>query len=139
MGLSFNSSTIERSKSARFAVIIILAATVLAACGSAPAVSQIGPQQYQQEFGSANDHLLIDVRTPEEFASGHIPGAVNISLQTLPDRLDEIPAGQPVVVYCRTGNRSATVSEILISNGYDDVYDLGGIQDWIAKGYAVEY
>lgn len=139
MSLKYRLSTIELSNPARFAVGIILAATVLAACGSAPVVSQIGPQQYQQEFGAANDHLLIDVRTPEEFASGHIPGAVNISLQTLPDRLDEIQAGQPLVVYCRTGNRSATASEILISNGYEEVYDLGGMQDWIAKGYAVEY
>ncbi|MFP3853800.1 MAG: rhodanese-like domain-containing protein [Anaerolineales bacterium] len=133
------SNTRYQSNTAKLALVLILAATVLAACGSAPAVSLIGPQQYRQEFGSGTSHLLIDVRTPEEFASGHIPGAVNISLQTLPDRLDEIPTGQPLVVYCRTGNRSATAAEILILNGYNSVYDLGGIQSWIAQGYAVEY
>lgn len=101
-------------------------------------VQRIAPAQYQQQFSTANrPHLLLDVRTPQEFASGHIPGAVNISLQTLQSRLSEIPRDQPIVVYCRSGNRSVTASEILAQAGYTDLYDLGGIIAWSAQGLPV--
>ena len=89
---------------------------------------KISPQQYQSTYISeSNEHLLVDVRTPEEFASGHIAGAVNIPLQELPDRLSEIPTDKAVVVYCRSGNRSAQASNILTSNNYTNIYDMGGI------------
>lgn len=97
----------------------------------------ISPANYQQEFTS-KQHVLLDVRTPEEFATGHIPGAVNISVETLASHLDEVPTDQPVVVYCRSGNRSAQAADILTSAGYKSVYDLGGILTWSAQGYPVE-
>ncbi|KAA3644611.1 MAG: rhodanese-like domain-containing protein [Chloroflexi bacterium] len=107
--------------------------------GSTVAASQlIDPQQYQEQFGSGTDHLLLDVRTPEEFASGHIEGAVNINVETLASRLDEVPTDVPVVIYCRSGNRSATASQILVGAGYEGVYDLGGIQTWVAQGLPVK-
>jgi rhodanese-related sulfurtransferase len=99
----------------------------------------IDAQTYNKPFVDGEDHLLIDVRTPEEFASGHIPGAINISVQSLPDRLDEVPNDETIVVYCRTGNRSATATDILVDAGYAPVYDLGGIVDWVSAGYPVEY
>jgi rhodanese-related sulfurtransferase len=99
----------------------------------------ITPLDYQLDFGESTAHLLIDVRTPEEFDSGHIQDAINISVETLPDRLTEVPGDLPIVVYCRSGNRSATAARILVSAGYQPVYDLGGIQTWIAEGYPVEY
>lgn len=109
------------------------------AAQTASAVQDIAPAQYQQQFAqAAAPHLLLDVRTPEEFNSGHIPGAVNISVETLADRLSEVPRDQPVVVYCRSGNRSATAAQILAEAGYADVYDLGGITTWAAQGLPVE-
>ena len=99
----------------------------------------INAEQYNQRFIDGEDHVLVDVRTPEEFATGHIPGAINISVQTLPDRLNEIPADETIVVYCRSGNRSATATDILVNAGYAPVYDLGGIQDWVIAGYPVEF
>ena len=105
---------------------------------SVTASQLIDPQEYEEQFGNGGDHLLLDVRTPEEFASGHIEGAVNINVETLASRLDEVPQDAPVVVYCRSGNRSATASQILVGAGYEGVYDLGGIQTWIAQGYPVE-
>lgn len=102
-------------------------------------VQKIAPAAYQTQFGdSAQDHLLVDVRTPEEFASGAIPGAVNIPLQELEQHLDEIPTGSPVVVYCRSGNRSAQASAILRKAGYSRIYDLGGIRAWQAAGLPVQ-
>lgn len=108
-------------------------------CAQETATRQaISPVAYQQQFAeSGAEHLLIDVRTPEEFASGHIEGAVNIPVDALAGRLSEVPAGQPIVVYCRTGNRSATASQILADAGYTDIYDLGGLQGWISQGFPV--
>lgn len=99
----------------------------------------ITPLDYQQEFGESAPHLLIDVRTPEEFASSHILNAINISVETLPDRLNEVPGNLPIVLYCRNGNRSATAARILVFAGYQPVYDLGSIQTWVNEGYPVEY
>jgi rhodanese-related sulfurtransferase len=127
-------------------LLILLGIAVLTACAppaevAAPEIISglIDADQYNQRFVDGEDHLLIDVRTPEEFASGHIPGAINISVQTLPDRLSEIAEDQTIVVYCRSGNRSATATDILVAAGYAPVFDLGGIQDWVSAGYPVEY
>lgn len=104
-----------------------------------PQSGLIGPQQYQSEFAEAGTpHLLVDVRTPQEFNSGYIEGAVNIPLQNLTQRLDEIPADQPVVLYCRSGNRSSTAARMLTNAGYDQVYDLGGVIDWQAQGLPLQ-
>ncbi|MCL4859979.1 MAG: rhodanese-like domain-containing protein [Caldilineaceae bacterium] len=98
----------------------------------------LSPAQYQAEFVSgAQPHLLLDVRTHEEFAGGHLLGAVNISLQALPQRLAEVPHDRPVVIYCRSGNRSKQASHLLAAAGYDQLYDLGGIIEWQAQGLPV--
>ena len=98
----------------------------------------ITPIEYHQEFGDSTPHFLLDVRTPQEYASGHIRHAVNISIDSLPDRLTEIPKDIPIVVYCLNGNRSSTAARVLMSAGYQPVYDLGSLQDWIARGWPVE-
>jgi phage shock protein E len=74
---------------------------------------------------------LVDVRTPGEFASGHIPGALNVPLQELETRLSELgdKAG-PVVVYCASGMRSASARGILRRAGYLQVHDLGAMRRW---------
>jgi len=74
---------------------------------------------------------LVDVRTPREFASGHLEGAVNIPLQELPNRVQEIgPPGTPVVVYCAQGPRSAMAERFLRAQGFADVHNLGGMSTW---------
>lgn len=99
----------------------------------------ITPQQYQHDFAQAKKpHILIDVRTPEEFRGGHIPGAVNIDVQALAQRMNEIPANKAIVLYCRSGNRSATAAGMLQRAGYADVYDLGGIGAWARAGLPVK-
>lgn len=99
----------------------------------------ISPAQYQKDFTGANKaHTLIDVRTPEEFRTGRIPGAINIDVQALPARLKDVPPGKPVVVYCRSGNRSATATGILQRAGYTEIYDLGGIVDWAQAGLPIQ-
>ena len=98
-------------------------------------VTSISPQQYQQQFKQAKQpHLLIDVRTPEEFASEHIKGAVNIPVQVLPQRLQDVPKDKPVVLICRSGNRTRMAAQILTQANYTNVYDLGGLMHWKAAG-----
>lgn len=104
---------------------------------SSPTGSVISPQDYQSRFASA-DHLLIDVRTPEEFNSGHIAGAINIPLDTISSRMGEIPTDRDVVLYCRSGNRSNQARQLLNGQGYTRIYDLGGIIAWQAAGNPVE-
>lgn len=74
---------------------------------------------------------LIDVRTRDEFAAGHIAGAVNIPVQELDRRMGELePKDVPVVVYCRSGNRSGRATRVLKSAGYARVHDLGAMSRW---------
>lgn len=96
-----------------------------------PIVEVITPQTYTTAFLDTNkNHFLLDVRRPDEFASGHIAGAANISVETLANNLSRVPKDVPIVVYCRSGNRSAQAANILAEAGYTEIYDLGGIIEW---------
>ena len=77
----------------------------------------------------AGGAALVDVRSPAEFAGGHIDGAVNIPVGEIGQRLAEVPDG-PVVVYCRSGARSARAASTLVQGGREAVYDLGGMGAW---------
>ena len=80
---------------------------------------------------------LVDVREKDEFASGHVPGAVNIPMSEIGNRLDELPEGAFDVI-CQAGGRSARVVEALEPRGYDATNVEGGTGEWIAAGHAVE-
>jgi len=73
---------------------------------------------------------IVDVRTPDEFADGAYPGAINVPLATLQARLGELePKGKPVVLYCASGARSAQAARLLKLAGFTDVINAGGIDD----------
>lgn len=74
---------------------------------------------------------LVDVRTPQEFAAGHIPGAVNIPVQDFERRMGELTGKErPIVLYCRSGARSSRAARMLKSAGYAEVHDLGAMSRW---------
>ncbi|MCK6576671.1 MAG: rhodanese-like domain-containing protein [Anaerolineae bacterium] len=124
---------------AAVAVIAAILLTGAPAPSNSAAVADLTPQNYVSQFAEASvAHYLLDVRTPEEFAGGHIANAANIAVETLAANLAGVPKDVPVVVYCRSGNRSAQAAQILSQAGYTQIYDLGGIIDWQAAGYAVE-
>ncbi|MEL6182207.1 MAG: rhodanese-like domain-containing protein [Myxococcota bacterium] len=77
----------------------------------------------------ADGAVLLDVRTPGEFASGHLDHAINIPLQQLQKRHSEVPQG-PVVLYCQSGIRSARAAAVLHSAGREEIYDLGRMSSW---------
>ena len=70
--------------------------------------------------------VLIDVRTPAEVAEGMAPGAINIPLQEIQQRLAEFPKDKDLLIYCRSGKRSMAASNFLIENGYDKVFNVVG-------------
>ncbi|MBI3073614.1 MAG: rhodanese-like domain-containing protein [Deltaproteobacteria bacterium] len=75
--------------------------------------------------------LLLDVRTPNEYAERHAPGAVNIPVQEIVQRVGECgPKERAIVVYCRSGQRSASALQFLNQVGYAKVFNLGSIDRW---------
>lgn len=82
--------------------------------------------------------IILDVRTPEEYNSGHIENAVLLPVTEIPDKAEEIlpEKDAKILVYCRSGNRSETAARELINMGYTNVYDFGGIHSW---PYGIKY
>ncbi len=90
------------------------------------------------ELDKVNDQiLLIDVRTPGEFASGHIENSINIDYKSdnFKDLISELDKNQEVYVYCKVGGRSGRSAKILEDMGFEKIYDLdGGINAWEKEG-----
>jgi rhodanese-related sulfurtransferase len=83
--------------------------------------------------------LVLDVRTPDEYVSGHVPGAVNIPHDQLAQRLAEVPKDRDVVLYCRSGRRTEIAGRVLTGNGYTRLQHLeGDIIAWVEKDRPVE-
>jgi len=88
--------------------------------------------------GKKEEFILLDVRQPEEYRSGHLPGAVFMPLPDLIDKVGELDPTKPLLVYCRSGNRSRAAAAFLLSEGFSKVYSMdGGIMAWnghVARG-----
>jgi rhodanese-related sulfurtransferase len=89
------------------------------------------------EAAQAAGAVVIDVRNPDEYATGHVAGAVLLPLGDLAARQDEIPAGDPLYVICAVGGRSLTAAKALVDAGYRAVSVAGGTNGWIERGGAV--
>ncbi|MEO5378574.1 MAG: rhodanese-like domain-containing protein [Magnetococcus sp. DMHC-6] len=104
-------------------------------------VEQITTHELNRQLGSTNPPVLMDVRTPGEFNSGHIDKAVSIPLSELHLRLTGLIQQYPnreIAVICRTGNRSLTASISLKRAGFPHVFNvIGGLMHWQSQGYPV--
>ena len=78
------------------------------------------------------NYIILDVRRPDEFAEGHIPGAINVANETIGTaEIPELPhKDQLIMVYCRSGRRSKEAAEKLVKLGYTNIVEFGGILDW---------
>lgn len=138
----------------RLVAVVALALTgalALAACSSAPAESEDASMSASdsstapstsaytkitadeaQAMMDAGSPTIVDVRTAQEYAEGHVPGAINIPVENIgsdkPAELADTDAD--LIVYCRTGVRSKQASDKLVELGYQHVNDMGGIVDW---------
>jgi hydroxyacylglutathione hydrolase len=91
-----------------------------------------------QSLAERGDVQIVDVRSPEEWRRGHLPGAIHIPLAQLPDRVAELNDSAPIVLHCQGGGRSSIATSFLQSRGLANVANLaGGYEDWVAKGYEV--
>jgi rhodanese-related sulfurtransferase len=119
-----------------YVVSVLSASKKNAETGSVPSTSpayrKIFPEKAKTMMDEDPSAIVLDVRTTGEFAGGHIEGAVNIPVETIgserPDGLPDLDA--TILVYCRSGNRSATAAKALVSMGYTQVYDFGGLNTW---------
>ena len=85
----------------------------------------------------ADGAVVIDVREPHEYASGHVPGAKLVPLGSLPMHAARLPGDQPVYIICATGNRSLTAARFLAGRGVDARSVAGGTSRWMARGLPV--
>ena len=101
--------------------------------GKLPAFVSVEEAHQMYEEGT----FVLDVRTPEEWNEFHAPNTTLVPLDELASRVDELPKDQPIVVVCRSGNRSQTGRDILLQAGFNATSMNGGLNEWRAKGYAV--
>ncbi len=110
----------------------------MVACNTSNNVLDVA--QFEQKLTDPNV-VLIDVRTPQEFAEGHIEGALNIDFygDNFEREIHAINQSKTILVYCKSGNRSGKAASILAKNNFKNVYDLsGGISGWIASGKPIQ-
>ena len=113
---------------------ILLSLFGMTACsdGGANSYEQITPQEAKTIMDTERDYIIIDARTTEEFAEGHIADAILIPEYEITARAEkELPDKDALIlVYCRSGRRSKIASEELVKLGYTNVQEFGGIIDW---------
>ena len=133
MSVTIETNIIKRSMAA-FAVIGVL---LLAACGSSSnAVTKVDATSFVTT-ASQSDVAVIDVRTPEEFAAGHLDGAVNMNVEgpEFAAQILTLDTASTVAVYCRSGRRSAVAADELVGAGFTSIVNLdGGLEDLQAAG-----
>ena len=97
------------------------------------------PQELQSRLGTSEAPLLVDLRAPVEFGVAHIPGAINIPIAELENRLDEISNDIGVLIYCINGTRTRQAEPILYAQDFDNIYHLeGAFYAWIKGKHPVE-
>lgn len=112
--------------------LILIISVFAAPHASADNYRQISMQEAVHMMEIMEDYIILDVRTPAEYHSGHIPGAVNLPNETIFDEdIPELPdKDQLILVYCRSGNRSKQASAKLAALGYTNIAEFGGIHAW---------
>lgn len=126
---------------------LIMSAIIISACskavlpeqkedtGTKNSYTKISQDEAKKMMDKDDGHVIVDVRREDEFASGHIPGAILIPNESIgTEKPAELPdLDQIILVYCRSGNRSAQASQKLADIGYTNVFDFGGIMTWTGE------
>ncbi len=128
--------------------LILLLGLLLTGCGNAgndsadvisenssSTYTQISQEEAKEMMEKDDDHIVVDVRRADEYATGHIPGAILIPNEEIgTEQPAELPdLDQIILIYCRSGNRSKQASQKLADMGYTNVYEFGGIIDWTGE------
>lgn len=124
------SSTLVFHRIILFALLLL---SGLACHAETPAIGTITAAELAQRLKEPNPPIILDVRTRDEYAAGHIDTAINLPHDELGRRLGEIPGNKSseIVVYCRSGKRARIAEDLLIEKGYTNIKDLSGHwQEW---------
>lgn len=120
---------------------ILLAVLVLSsgqACSGADPSTEISAEDLLARSGSGDAPLILDVRTPDEFSSGHVPGAINIPHDQVAARVAELGTPDTVVVYCESGRRAALAGDAIRAAGLEVVHLAGDMSAWRRAGHPTE-
>lgn len=112
------------------AALVVAVPLGLVSCGGSDGTTAVDAGAAGAEIVATSDAILIDVRTPDEYASGHLEGAVNIAVEAsdFAARIAELDPAGSYVVYCRSGRRSAIAVQQMQAAGFTDITDLGGFE-----------
>ena len=120
-------------------LVILMAAAAFAEDPATEQAASISATELHALRESGAAPVVLDVRSAEEYAAGHIPGAVNIPFDQVAQRISEIDAPHGVALYCMVGPRARKGESALLAAGYDKVFHLeGGLAAWQAAGLPVE-
>ena len=101
-------------------------------------ITNVTADEVYKMLSPNKDYFILDVRSKEEFDSGHIEGAYLIPVSELENRLQELPQDKPIIVYCGSGSRSTSAANILLEKGFKEIFNMtGGITEWQNKGFPV--
>ncbi len=114
---------------------LLLSLLLLAGCAAQPesgGYRQISMDEAVTLMAEEEGYIILDVRRADEFAAGHIPGAINVANESIgAEEIPELPdQDQLILVYCRSGNRSKQAAQKLAALGYTNIVEFGGIIDW---------
>ena len=115
--------------------VVLMLISLLVGCSggnSKNVYEQITPAEAKALMDSEDGYIILDVRTPEEFAEGHIEGAILIPDHEIGEKAENVLTNknQLILVYCRSGRRSKNAANALAALGYTNIKDFGGINDW---------
>ena len=119
--------------------LIVFASVYIFSCNgqSTKNIINIDPKAFSEKITATPNAQIIDVRTPPEFAAGHIDNAINIDFlaDTFLENIEKLDKTKPVFVYCKTNNRSVYAAEKFKKLGFKDIYNMqGGLLKWDAEG-----
>lgn len=118
-------------------LLFMLAAFLLGGCSAhtVDTYKQIDMSEAVELMQTETDYIILDVRRSDEFSEGHIPDAINIPNESIGENeIAELPdKGQLILVYCRSGRRSKEAADKLVSLGYTNIVECGGILDWTGE------
>ena len=126
-------------KKAKKLITMMLSALLLTSCTQKQIKSdgyrRITMDEATRMMKTESNYVILDVRRPDEYAEGHIPGAINVPNESIGDtKISELPyKNQLILVYCRSGRRSKEAAEKLVKLGYTNIVEFGGILDWKGK------
>lgn len=121
----------KKLNQSRLPLIVFMA--VMSHFALAQSVKKLDPQNFDKKLKESKETILIDVRTPAEYAQGHLANAVSIDIYAndFKSRIGKLDKTKPVFVYCKAGSRSGSAVNIMEEMGFKEIYDLsGGIIGW---------